>query len=162
VATVVDRVVTGDATGTIGRVLDVIGSVHGRTGVVVRNASPLCNALFSGRGAMSGGAPDAAAIAEVIATLERARDDLAGARPTAADGADVVAELDNAIGLARHGALRLLAKAGGPDPGPAEMRADLAPLIDAYAERWLSRSRPGGLPDSVVHLHRTLDSYDER
>jgi hypothetical protein len=162
VATVVDRVVTGDATGTIGRVLDVIGSVHGRTGVVVRNASPLCNALFSGRGAMSGGAPDAAAIAEVIATLERARDDLAGARPTAADGADVVAELDNAIGLARHGALRLLAKAGGPDPGPAEMRADLAPLIDAYAERWLARSRPGGLPDSVVHLHRTLDSYDER
>jgi hypothetical protein len=75
---------------------------------------------------------------------------------------DIVAELDNAIGLARHGALRLLAKAGGPDPGPAEMRADLSPLIDAYAERWLARSRPGGLPDSVVHLHRTLDSYDER
>jgi hypothetical protein len=42
------------------------------------------------------------------------------------------------------------------------MRADLSPLIDAYAERWLARGRPGGLPDSVAHLHRTLDSYDER
>ncbi len=161
VAAVVDRVVTGDSTGTIGRVLDTIGAVHGRTGVVVRNASPLCTSLFPHQGAMTGGAADPDAVADVIATLERARDDLARARPTAGDAATTVAELDVAIGLARHGALRLMARAGGPDLGPAAMRADLAPLVDAYAERWLARSRPGGLADSLSHLQRTLATYDE-
>lgn len=156
VAAVVDRVTTGDRTGTIGQVLTTIGEVHGRTGMVGRNASPLCAALFPQRGLMVGGSPDADAVAEVIVTLESARDRLAAARPTAADGSTTVAELDVAIGLARHGALRLLARAGGADPGPAAMRADLEPLIAAYREVWLARSRPGGLADSLAHLERTL------
>ncbi|MBK5223758.1 MAG: hypothetical protein JJE52_12990 [Acidimicrobiia bacterium] len=41
------------------------------------------------------------------------------------------------------------------------MRAGLAPLIDAYKEVWLARSRPGGLPDSVAHIERTLASYGD-
>ncbi len=151
--------VTGDATGTVGRVLEDIGAVHGRTGAVVRNASPLCAALFPHHGLMVGGPADPDAVTEVIATLDRVRDSLGAARPVAGDGATVVAELEVAIGLARHGALRMRAKAGGPDPGPVAMRADLAPLIDAYREVWLARSRPGGLPDSVAHLERTLASY---
>ncbi|MBK5223759.1 MAG: glycoside hydrolase [Acidimicrobiia bacterium] len=116
-AAVVDRVVMGDPTGTIGRVLETIGAVHGRTGVVARNASPLCAALFPHQGLMAGGTADPDAVAEVIATLERARDELGRARPTAADGATVVAELDVAIGLARHGALRLQSATGGPALG---------------------------------------------
>ena len=160
VAAAVDRVVTGDSTGMIGRALDEIGAVHGGTGMVVRNASPLCNALFGRRGDMSAGSADPDAVADVVATLDRARDELRGARPTAADGATVVAELDVAIGLARHGALRLLAAADGRVLDPAAMRADLEPLVDAYEERWLARSRPGGLADSVAHLRRTLDSYE--
>src|SRR5690606_4602583 len=133
-----DRVVTGDATGTIGRMLDEIGAVHGRTGAVVRNASPLCAALFPHHGLMVGGTADPDLVADVIATLERARDELGRARPTVADGATIVAELDVAIGLARHGALRMRARAGGEDLGPEVMRGDLAPLIDAYREAWLA------------------------
>ncbi|QGG94332.1 glycoside hydrolase family 20 zincin-like fold domain-containing protein [Actinomarinicola tropica] len=154
VAAVVDRAVTGDATGTIGRVLDEIGAVHGRTGAVVRNASPLCAALFPHHGLMVGGTADPDAVREVIVTLERARDELARARPTAADGGTIVAELDVAIGLARHGALRMLGGAA-----PDELRADLAALIEPYREAWLDRSRPGGLADSVAHLERTLATY---
>jgi hexosaminidase len=159
VAAVVDRVTTGDPTGTIGRVLMAIGEVHGRTGVVGRNTSPLCAALFPHRGLTVGGAPEPDAVVEVIATLEAARDLLASARPTAADGATTVAELDVAIGLARHGALRLLVQGGGPDPGPAAMRSDLEPLVTSYSEAWLARSRPGGLVDSLAHLERTLAFY---
>ena len=69
-------------------------------------------------------------------------------------------ELDVAIGLARHGALRLGVKAGMDDPGLTAMHADLAGLIDRYRDTWLSRSRPGGLRESVAHLARTLREYE--
>jgi hypothetical protein len=155
VAAAVDRHIALDPTATIGRVLCSIGTVHGRTGVVARNLSPLAAALFPHQVALTGGEADPDAVAEVVATLEAARDDLSRARPQAADGATTVAELQVAIGLARHGALRL-------SPGPVDpvaMRADLAPLIEQFRDVWLQRSRPGGLDDSVAHLERTLATY---
>ena len=66
---------------------------------------------------------------------------------------------DDSIGLARHGALRMARRAGGPDPGDDALRADLAPLVDRYRAAWLARSRPGGLDDSIGHLARTLRRY---
>lgn len=160
VAAAVDRHVALDPTGTIGRVLATIGTVHARTGMVARNLSPLVAALFPHQPNLTGGQADPDAVAEVIATLESAADDLRRARPTAPDGATIVDELDVAIGLARHGALRLAAAAGGPDPGPAAMHADLAALIARYRDTWLARSRPGGLADSAAHLERTLATYE--
>jgi hypothetical protein len=154
-AAAVDRHVSLDPTGTIGRVLCSIGTVHGRTGVVARNLSPLAAALFPHQFAMTSGQADPDALADVIATLEQARDDLGRARPEADDGATTVAELQVAIGLARHGALRL----ARPDADPAAMRADLAPLVERHREVWLAGSRPGGLDDSVAHLERTLALY---
>lgn len=159
-ADAVNRHAVDDPTSTIGRVVETVGSVGSRTGVVARNVSPLFAALFPHMHQISSGRADPDAVGEIVATLDRARDDLARARPGAPDGATVVDELDVAIGLARHGARRLGAAAGGPDPGPAAMRADLAPLVGRYREAWARRSRPGGLAESVRHLERTLRRYD--
>ena len=159
VATVADRLVYDDATATIGRVVEAIGQVGSATGRVARNLSPLFAALLPHQAHLVGGTADRDAVASVIATLDAARSDLAAARPRAADGATVVEELDVAIGLARHGAIRLGTAAGLDDPGAAVMHADLAGLIARYQEVWPRRSRPGGLADSVAHLERTLSSY---
>lgn len=159
VATAVDRHAVGDPTGTIGRVLVEVGSIGPRTGVVTRNCSPLAAALLPHQPLLTSGRGDLDAVAEVVALLDGARDDLARSRPSAPDGSDVVAELDVAIGLARHGALRLAASSSGPALDPASMAADLRDLVDRYRETWLARSRPGGLADSTAHLERTLRSY---
>lgn len=162
VASVVDRLVYDDPTGTIGRVIEVIGGVGSMTGRVARNVSPLFAALFPHQAHLVGGTADPDAIAGVIATLDQARADLGRARPRADDGATVIEELDVAIGLARHGALRLQASTGGSVPSAPAHRAELADLVDRYRSGWLQRSRPGGLEDSVGHLERTLRSYDLR
>jgi hypothetical protein len=155
VATVADRLVYDDPTATIGRAVEAIGQAGSATGRVARNLSPLFAALLPHQAHLVGGTADRDAVASVIATLDAARSDLAAARPRAADGATVVEELDVAIGLARHGAVRLGTSAGLEDPGADIMHADLAGLIARYQEVWLRRSRPGGLADSVAHLERT-------
>lgn len=157
---VADRLVYKDETGTIGRVLETIGSLSSRTGRVARNLSPLFAALFPHQQHLVGGEVAADGLADVIATLDDARSELSRGRPLCGDGATVLEELDVAIGLARHGATRLGASAGLEDPGPAAMHADLSELIDRYRAAWLARSRPGGLSDSVGHLERTLHRYE--
>jgi hypothetical protein len=156
VAEAVDRHVVGDPTGTIGRVLVEVGGLGSRTGVVARNCSPLAAALLSHQPLLTSGRPDPDLVADVISVLERAHDDLARARPSADDGATVVAELAVAVGLARNGALRLAAAAGGPGPSAAELADDLRPLIEDHRAAWLARARPGGLDDSAAHLERAL------
>ncbi len=155
-AAVVDRQAALDPTGTIGRVLEAIGTVHGRTGVVARNLSPLHAALFPHQVHLTSGAPDVDAVREVVAVLDGARSDLAAARPAADDGAVLVDELDVAIGLARAGALRLLARAGVEDVPVGARRAELAELLPRFRTAWLARAQPGGLDDSAAHIERTL------
>ena len=73
-----------------------------------------------------------------------------GSAPACVDSDIVRDELRTAARLARHGALRLL--------GAAE-RADLQEAIAEQERCWLARSRPGGLADSLAHLHRSLADY---
>jgi hypothetical protein len=61
-----------------------------------------------------------------------------------------------AAGLARIGAARLLARAGGPSPDPDAISAGLTAAISEQTACWLARSRPGGLEDSLVDLRATL------
>lgn len=158
-AAVVDREAVDDRTGTIGAVLETIGTVGSRTGVVARNLSPLFAALFPHQVNLTSGRPDLDAVTDVLAVLDQARNDLGGAQPGTDDGDIVVEELDVAIGLATHGTRRLAVDAGAPALDPNEMHAHLAPLIERYRSAWLARSRPGGLDDSARHLERTLDRY---
>jgi hypothetical protein len=157
----VDRALVGDATATIGRVLEAIGGVCTRTGMVALNGSPLVATLFPHQTILRSGRADPDAMLEVLATLDAATADLAGARPTATDGPIVVEELLVATGLARHAAERMAIKVGSVDADPSRQRAALAQLIDRYRAVWLERSRPGGLDPSAAHLEGVLRSYDD-
>lgn len=145
-AGVVDAHLVDDPTGTIGSVLERIGSVGAATGMTARNASPLFHALVPSAVLMVTGSADRDAVRGVVADLERARGDLARARPAAGDG--LVEQLDVAIGLALVGAQRLL--------DPAAASTELADLVRRYRSAWLASSRPGGLDASAARLSETL------
>jgi hypothetical protein len=95
-------------------------------------------------------------VAEEISALMQ---DVARARPGCADGAIVVRELEQALRLARHGAWRLVRRAGGVLPDDAALRADLAAAIEEQRACWLARARPGGLGDSIARLEAALAEY---
>ncbi|MBS1847950.1 MAG: glycoside hydrolase [Actinobacteria bacterium] len=158
-AAAVNTHLVDDRAHLFGGILERIGSVAGATGIVTENASPLFFAVVASLLDLSSGEPDADAVRAVIATLQGARDDLNRATPGCADGAALVAGTDVAIGLATHGARRLLARAEGKRRDPDEAGAELTALIDAYRETWPATSRPGGLDDSAAHLESRLASY---
>jgi hypothetical protein len=172
VAAVLDRHVFGDAGGGIGRTLEALGRLWRETGRRAWNASPLAAALFPHLPLIVTGRPDPdlvrstlAVIDASIADLERTRPGagpgpvaggLDGRRLGAADDAQVVAEVSVAARLARQGAWRLLPPSDPATPSVAERAEDLAHLIDEQGAAWLGRAHPGGLPDSLAHLERTL------
>ena len=80
------------------------------------NASPLLVGLFPGSFQTVSGSPDPAALADVLATLDRARSDLDGVRPTLVDRGLLVDELGVTIELARFAAETLAGSAGAPRP----------------------------------------------
>jgi hypothetical protein len=155
----VDRLVFADAAAQLGGALDGLGRVWSRTGQRAYNSSPLDPALAGGGFSFVTGDPDAGAVEAVIATIEEALVAIAKSEPACRDGSVVRQELTAAARLARHGAWRLLRRAGGNAPDVTTLRADLAEAIELQQAAWLSRSRPGGLTDSLARLRRTLDSY---
>jgi hexosaminidase len=116
-------------------------------------------ALASGGSSFVTGDADAGAVEAVIGVVEDAIDAIGRAEASCVDAAMVGAELAVAARLARHGAWRLLQRAGGKAPPVDELRADLAEAIEGQQAAWLARSRPGGLEDSLGRLRRTLAKY---
>ena len=159
VAAVLDRYVLADESETLGGVLDTLGHAWRKTGQRGSNCSPLFLAAAPGIRHLVSGEADAAQLVPLIDELDGALAAIDRSRPTAPDGDLVRHELTTATRLARHGAYRLLRDAGGPAPSTAALRTDMAECIDAHIESWLARSRPGGLPESVAHLHTTLADY---
>lgn len=171
-AAVLDRHVFGDATGTLGGVLDDLGGMWRRTGQRVFNGSALVAGLCPDVRMLVGGRPDPGRLAPLVADLDTALAAIERSQPSGPDGDIVRAELTTMTRLARHGAYRLLRAAdvdgadgsggsGGIDaPDRAALRADILEGIEAYQRDWLARSRVGGLRDSVAHLHATLATYD--
>lgn len=158
-AAVCDRYVFCGAEGSMGRALLRAGRQWGRTGQIAFNASPLQAALFPTQAHLVAGAPDAHRVRNVIDELDSVLEDLAVSRPRCPDGELVRRELALATRLARHGALRLLARSGQPVADRDDLRAELAELADEQRACWLARSRPGGLADSMRHFEAALDSY---
>lgn len=161
-AAALDRYVFADETATLGGVLDALGRMWRRTGQRGHNGSPLQLALAPDIQHLVSGRPDAARLVPLVDELDGAIADIEGSRPGSVDGDVVRHELVMATRLARHGAYRMLRRAGGPAPDVDALRADILESIDVYTEAWLARSRPGGLADSVAHLHVTLAEYDGR
>lgn len=154
-----DRYVFCDAAGSMACALLRAGRQWGRTGQVAFNASPLQAALFPTQAHLVAGAPDPHRVRSVIDELDGVLEDLAASRPRCPDGELVRRELTLATRLARHGALRLLARSGAPVASRDDLRADLAALADEQRACWLARSRPGGLADSMRHFEAALASY---
>ncbi len=159
VATVVDERLLGAAGLGVGSILERIGGVAERTGLVARNSSPIFTALIpSGFTITGGGEPDLVALQQAIETLDEAITELAGLEPAGRFGAESIEELAVAVELARFGARSLAIRAGARGPGPAERADDLDELIQRYRLAWRSTSRPGGLDRSVAHLEATRDA----
>ena len=150
---VLDHHVFADPTGFTSDALDVLGHQWARTGQRSVNASPLAAGLFPDQAHLVLGAPDQERVRGVVADIQAARASLARAAPACRDGDLVLHELDQAAGMARHGAWRLLGDAGPP---AAEQAQDLALLLEGHCVAWLARSRPGGLSDSLAHLDAAM------
>ncbi|HVX18527.1 MAG TPA: hypothetical protein VHA73_10895 [Acidimicrobiales bacterium] len=159
-ATVLDRYVFADEAGVLGAALDRLGRMWAQTGQKGSNGSPLLAALCPSQVHFVSGEPDAAKVGAVADDIDELLAQLDQAAPACADGELVVQELAVAARMARHGAWRLLAKAGGPARSNAMLAADLDDLIADYEQAWLARSRPGGLADSRAHLEATRAQYD--
>jgi hypothetical protein len=147
------------ASASLGATLDEVGRLWRRTGMKAFNCSPLEAGLLTGTFHLSTGEPDAVEVGATVERLDAALDAIGRATPGGVDGDVVRQELTSAVRLARHGAYRLLARAGGPAPPVAHRRADLAEAIELQSAAWLARSRPGGLPDSLALLRATLATY---
>jgi hypothetical protein len=161
-----DRWVFGDGgaaapagPASLGATLDELGRMWRHTGMKAFNCSPLDAGLLVGSSHLTMGEPDAAKVGATIERLDAALAAIGRSDPGGADGDVVRQELTSAARLARHGAYRLLARAGGPAPPVDALRADLAETIELQSAAWLARSRPGGLPDSLARLRATLAEY---
>jgi hypothetical protein len=159
-----------DDSGVLGEALVALGDAYLRMTPQMMNVSTATLHLYwpqltVGSWPLTGAtAGDYEAVAgvvdEVASTLHAQR----SSRP---DAALVVDELRNAIALVdvlcRDGGARV--SGDGTLPGlPAATRARLAeelrPIIEEHERLWLSRNRPGGLPDSRAWLQHLLGCYE--
>lgn len=152
-----DRYVFFDERGGLGRTLEELGRVWGRTGQRAINASPMFAVLIPGPFVPVTGEPNAKMVEDAVAYLDEAEAAISRSVLSAPDADTVRRELSLAARLTRHGASRLLAQAGGRPPAPNRLREELAAIIDELRECWLLRSRPGGLENSLRLLGAALD-----
>lgn len=153
VSDVLDREVFADEAGVLGGVLDEIGRLDRRTGLVAANASPIAAALLPRSLVLASGDLDPVGVAAVVDALDRAAERLTTARPAGPDGPAIVEELAVTIDLARFGAETLAGRAGITDlPPPAERADRLAALAERFRAAWRTSSRPGGLSDAAGRL----------
>jgi hexosaminidase len=155
-AHLLDQIAFEDGSGRLGAAVVELGRQWNRTGVGAMNGSPLQGALVASALGLSSGEASVPRTLDVVERIDAAWREIDASEPRCADADAVRTELMQAARLARQGAWRLLAAAGGPAPTPAELRADLADAIAAQREVWLRRARPGGLADSVARLEATL------
>ena len=158
-ARALDVLLLRDSTRAIGSTLVRLGELGSESGLEAMNSSPLAMALFTPLGRAPHFAwgetnrPRLEAIADELRVL---CDGLERARPAGFGGAICARELRQAAALARHGTRRLMHATPGGGPTKAELRAELAPLIEEQAACWRKRSREGGLGDSLSRLHGAL------
>jgi hypothetical protein len=72
----------------------------------------------------------------------------------------LVPEYELAVAMWQHGCKRLLKAQDDNAYSSAELSAEIRPILGTFAARWLARSRPGGLGDSLTRLARLLAEYE--
>ncbi len=159
-APLLDAFVFEDASRTLGAAVIELAEAYRGTGKSSLNGSPLFSELVRGGSLGSFGVADRELLEATTERLSAALPLLRAARSGARDGEATQRELEVAARLARHGAWRIARAAGLVAPNAAELRRDLAEAIAEQRAAWLTRSRSGGLRDSVARLERTLADYD--
>ena len=91
-------------------------------------------------------------IKQIIAPLHQARMQ----RP---DAATVTAEFQQAANLLLHSAHRLLFVTD-EEGSPEALRNELQNVMTKHSELWLTRSRPGGLEDSLRRFDTLNNEYE--
>ena len=143
VAGPLDSLVFADETEVLGALVDRMGRVHGHTGQVAANGSPLFFALVGGSPADVTGDVDQRGVSDVIEALDDAIVQLEDARPGAVDGARCWPSWMRRFRLARHGAYRM--STGRTN---ATLEADLRDAIERQA-RPGSRGRAQAVSTTV-------------
>jgi hexosaminidase len=91
--------------------------------------------------------------------IESAIDLLTKIDSTRSDYSLLRQEFDFAARMLRHACWRGLLAYGVPIKDTAALASDLESLIETHQQIWLSRNRPGGLPDSLARLERLRQDY---
>ncbi|HLN04630.1 MAG TPA: hypothetical protein VK217_00020, partial [Acidimicrobiales bacterium] len=154
---VLDRYAFLDQEGVLGASVVDLGLLWAETGQTQVNGSPLHASLVPDGVSFVSGEPDIARLVSVLERLDTDLRQIESSTPRCDDATQVKLELLVAGRLARHGAQRLLKRAGAETF--VDWRTDLEQLIAEQRAAWLGRSRPGGLPDSIARLERTLATY---
>lgn len=164
-----DAHVFRDRAGVMGKLAYDLGNIYQAPQVKVGNSSILFW-LLTIPGPMperrqGAGTLTPAALEETLAEIERIRAPLEKAQMQRGD-AKLIQDEYALVSAMLHfaGRLGLARLQAGLDQGvealPPQVRGALAeemrPLIDAHAERWLQRSRPGGLEDGLARFRNTL------
>ncbi len=148
----------GDESDHFGRSLIELGSIADTLGVMQANGAAFFYALVDAGLPVGPAVPSADAYANALARLDAAAALLASANPRVEDGALLVRESAHAAKLARHGLRTLAMRTGLGGVGAEELARERAALLEAQRDCWLSRSRPGGLADSLARFKATVAS----
>ncbi len=166
VAAVVSVHAFHDPTGNIGRVAYDLGNVYQAPGVIVPNSSVLFWTLQRSFTELNtpGGRPGvtSANFPAALAAIDAAMAPLSASRMEGAEAALIVAEYEHTARLLRHACRRgqlLLAPDDAATPSRTALNDEMREIIREYERLWLARNRPGGLLESVNHLHQARADY---
>ena len=157
VPTLLSRYAFEDPSGVMGQLAFDLGNLYQAAGVVIHNASALFGVLQLPLEAI---AENPNARTEVfnysLEVLNRTAAHLGEDRMRRPDAALVRREFALAVHMLRHACLRgLLALEIEPARAVSQrnlLAKDLDEILTEYQSVWLTRSRPGGLPESLSHF----------
>jgi hypothetical protein len=71
-------------------------------------------------------------------------------------------EVRNGAAMLVHGCRRGRWRLGAESMSVDELVADMQGIVAEHERLWLARNRPGGLPDSIERLTKSIDGYRAR
>jgi len=170
--TQLDRHVFLDQNGVMGKLIHDLGNTYKIPGVLITNRSILSNILLKSgenfnRGAYSKLSKEK--LEETIRYVDQVMAPLEKSSMQISDAKHIKEELVCAANLLRHSCRLGIARIEAPEKKianiPAAQRAELTKELDALIVEskrlWLVRNRPGGLKDSIAHLERLRESYQQ-
>jgi hypothetical protein len=170
-ASALNRLIFFDDTNIMGEIAVDAGNLYQRVGLNHINANLLAHAIqwskeYFPKGLerlekWGNGTADIApqTLRGVIAEIDQLSKKLQGSKPNRADAALLKEEWTHALNLLRHGAKRLLLMQGETDNTPEALLQEWGKLTMKQREMWLSRSRRGGLEDSMRRFEVLRQEY---